>query len=289
MTQTLFDLTLELARTIAGEEIVEGIATGGTTTTLIDTAGLALLPDDYFNSGKKGLGSIWVHYDAGGAGASPENEYRTISDFVQSTKTITVPTAFSAAPASGDWYAALRGRYPLQYLIMHLNRAIRYYYPRQVVVDTASIVPANGTLEYSLPSTDVRVIKVEQVINTTTNEKKTISGWAIKKTAAGTADKLVFYDQPDVNYGIELTYDARMGQLRASTDNLDEGISTELVVLKAAYNIAVDELGTAIVKNRKETSDVRNLRQAELSRLEDIIAPTPMSRTPRVKTFVNKL
>ena len=288
-TQTLFDLTLDLIRKIGGEGLTEGVATGGSTTTLVDAQHLSLFPDDYFNRGKAARGSLWIVYDAGAAGAAPEKEMRRISDFVKSTTTLTVDTAFSVAPASGDWYAAATGEHNLQRLIMHINRAIRKYYPRKLVVDTSSITAATSTLEYTLPATDIEVIRVERITNTTTNAKTPITNWKQQKTATGSADKLVFDDQPPVNYGIELTYTTRFTPLRLETDSLDEGANADLIVARAAFNLAGEAFLDMDVKMRKNAKDYMTFLQGEMQELEQRLLEPLTQHTPRVRTLVNRM
>ena len=67
MAFDLFDLTLRVARGL--NATVEGTATGGDATSIIDTTGLVRFADDYFNK-NSGVGTAWITYDAGGAGAA---------------------------------------------------------------------------------------------------------------------------------------------------------------------------------------------------------------------------
>jgi len=78
-----------------------GTATGGGTTTIVDTTSLK---SSQFNADNFSTGWARISYDAGGAAAAPETEIRDISAaFAPSTGTVTT-TAFSAAVASGDKY-----------------------------------------------------------------------------------------------------------------------------------------------------------------------------------------
>ena len=45
-------------------------------------------------------GTAWVIYDGGAAGAAPENEYSVVSDFANSTGTVTLRTTLTAAVAA---------------------------------------------------------------------------------------------------------------------------------------------------------------------------------------------
>ena len=72
-------------------------ATGGTTSTLIDTVGLTHA-DDYWNYG-------YVEFTSG----NNDGQKRAIIDFDQSTNTATLSYALSYAVASGDAYTIYRG------------------------------------------------------------------------------------------------------------------------------------------------------------------------------------
>jgi len=82
-----------------------GTATGGSTSTIVDTT---KLKSDQFND--TDFVGQWarIEYDAGGAAAAPEGEIRPITAFAPSTGTLTVSPEFSAAPASTDKYQTFR-------------------------------------------------------------------------------------------------------------------------------------------------------------------------------------
>ena len=91
---------------ILSHELLQASAaavTSGTTTSLTDT-GIGWTANDF--SGKYGPCWAQIVDDAGGAGAAPESEVRLIS--ANTTDTLTVGTAFSAAPAVGDTYVIIR-------------------------------------------------------------------------------------------------------------------------------------------------------------------------------------
>ena len=118
MTITLFDLTKDLARLLG--TLYEGVATGGSTTTIADTVE-RLEDDDYWNGG-----TAWITYDAAGAGAAPQGEYSSISDFAQTGGIVTLRSTLTGAVASGDRYAVATSRYPLHILIQKINQVQRY-------------------------------------------------------------------------------------------------------------------------------------------------------------------
>lgn len=128
-----------------GQTAVVDTATGGTTTTVVD-------------SGRPSSGEDFKHWwlsidtDAGGAGAAPEGEERAVSAYDASTGTFTVPIAFTAAPASGDTYS-VRRLVSKTFIDEVINQAIdegqKMFVDVQVDETTRT---QEDTVEYSLPT-----------------------------------------------------------------------------------------------------------------------------------------
>jgi len=119
MSSTLFQATLDLARIVGN--VVEGMATAGSDTTLIDTNFQYSIDhtsapiDDYYN-----YGTIWI------LTCNNADKTAIITDWVQSTETFTfsAPGAFSAACAAGDLYAVADKTYPRWQLRQCVNKAL---------------------------------------------------------------------------------------------------------------------------------------------------------------------
>lgn len=201
----LFDLTLDLARLL--EIVAEGVATGGSTTTIVDTVERTQ-DDDYWNGG-----AAWITYDSAGAGAAPQGEYGFISDFANSSSTITLRDALTAAVASGDRYAVATPRYPLYILIQKINEVLNTIEK----TDTSTVTIAASQLEYSLP-TDCMNLK--QVWIQTDSDDADANGWEVihdwyeQKTATGTANLLVLRRQFPTGYAVKLVYEPYHSTLR---------------------------------------------------------------------------
>jgi len=65
--------------------------------TSFDCAALTGFGDDYFNDWW-----VYVEWDAGGASAAPQGEWKLITDYDESDRRITIPADFSAVIAAGD-------------------------------------------------------------------------------------------------------------------------------------------------------------------------------------------
>jgi hypothetical protein len=90
-----------------------GTATGGSTSTLIDTT--LLQSTEYPENYRKGEW-LRISFDAGAAGAAPQGEIRSVTKDEPEQGKLTVGTPFSAAPASGDKYQTFRQLHPQRLL-----------------------------------------------------------------------------------------------------------------------------------------------------------------------------
>ena len=119
-----------------------GTATGGSTTTVVDSS-LGGKQDDWENA------VVMIDYDAGGAGAAPEGEYKNCTAYVATSGTMTT-AAFSAAVASGDLYSVASPSVPLSVLVSLVNRRLAAMGDIPAVGTTLSFV--TGQSVYTLPA-----------------------------------------------------------------------------------------------------------------------------------------
>lgn len=227
MSKTLFDLTYGLASKLG--IVSEGTATGGSTTTLIDTVELTQ-DDDFWNGG-----TVWITYDAGGSGAAPQGEYSVVTDFATSTDTATLRSTLTAAIASGDRYAIARTRYPLSLLIAKINEAIRNIGPIEVT-DISTITTAANQTEYTLPANllDLREVWLQTNLDDTNDYRwQRIYDFRVEKESTGSANTLILKQYP-ADYLIKLVYTGYHSALVLSTDKLDDSIHIDRVISNAA-------------------------------------------------------
>lgn len=90
--------------------------TGGSTTTAISTSGL-FEPDDYWNGA--------LLYVRNADGAAPEEETRVVTDYDQSSQTLTVELAYTATLASGDVVELYAAAVPPDELTEMIENAVR--------------------------------------------------------------------------------------------------------------------------------------------------------------------
>lgn len=209
-----------------------GTATGGTATTLIDTSLTEKSEEDLKN------GTLIIVRDAGGAGASPEGKFGTVSAYVDATFTMTIPTVTDAV-ASGDEYMHISPQYPLVELRRLANLGLQRagYFKRW---DT-SITTADDQTEYTLPvalkpGKNLRVWIETDKDDSNDSRWKLVSNPRVIPSAAGVAGTLVI-PQYDSGYTIGIEYEVLHPTLYAYSDVVDEAINPVLAQLLVAVEI----------------------------------------------------
>lgn len=273
MSQTLFNLTHELARLLG--VVSEGVATGGSTTTIVDTVERTEA-SDFWNGG-----TAWITYDAGGLSAAPQGEYSFISDFDATTDTLTLRSTLSAAVVANDRYAVAGLRYPLQLLIQKVNEVLRTIPIQKDDITTITIAALQT--EYSLPA-DVWSIKEVWIQRNPTDTNDTqptkLYDWGVQKSATGTANKLVLERQFTANDILKVTYLTEHQTLRVATDKLDDSIHINRVIYDAAvrcllwYKSKVGDSDTSV-------NDLLNLYQGMAADMANRFAMTYPKRSAR--------
>ena len=140
---TVFDITLQVAKEVT--DVIEGAATGGSTTTLVDTALLASQPADFFNNGK-----LWIK-----SGTHADKVF-TVTDFTAGgTVTFALVTG---AIVAGVRYAIIRNTYPFDQIMSAIQRALDSTF----TIDSDGTLSGDGTtLVFTLPAGVSNVIRVE--------------------------------------------------------------------------------------------------------------------------------
>ena len=202
-------------------QLVHGIATGGSSTTLVDSALKG--KDDSWNKG-----TAFITYDSAGLGAAPENEFARITDYARATGTVT--TSFSATTASGDHYALASRRWSADDMVGIVNRAMQRlgYIPK---VDT-SLTTSAGQLEYTLPAgfkRGPRRVYRHQFSTTDGEAPVRMTDWYQENGI------LIFRRQPASGVTLRLVGAGPADRLTIHSDALDESIALERAIAETAY------------------------------------------------------
>lgn len=203
-------------------DIVDGVATGGSTTTIVDT-GLTSKP--YTENRFKD----WVAFISRSTdGAAPQYQYGIATTYVKSTGTITIPT-LTAAVGAGDEYAICKPDIPLYTLIKLCNDALNGLF--YSVPDT-SLTTAEDTVRYTLPI----ATKGIQPYNIYLRDPSDYTlydapSWFIETAAAGSTETLVFKTKPLALKTIVIEYKGIHPQLTTYSSSVSEKIHPRLAVI----------------------------------------------------------
>ena len=236
MSSTAFDAMLALARIVV--PTTEGTATSGSATTILDTDILGVhewLADDGLNGG-----TAFITYDAGGAGAAPQNETARITDYAESISTVTLMSGdLSAAAAAGDGYAVTS--IPRYQLYAALNAALRDLgdvpYENDTSLDTVA-----DTREYTLPAAAKRDLRQVWIAQHTAApwDYAEQNNWRVIKNRA-TLD-LVFSNQPTASRNIRLVYVGPHATLDDDADTVNDAVPFDYLVWRGAFHVYLRRL-----------------------------------------------
>jgi len=207
----LLDVMREVARNLS--DVREGLATGGTTTTLIDTN--LSEPDDYFNGGV-----IFIDF------ATPQ--VAPITDWALSSKTFTIPTM--PAATTGKYYTATTKRFPIDILKNSVNRALENEIGKVMLLDE-SITVVEDQLEYTLPD-GVRDLRRVEYGNETDGFKKHLK-WREEYGV------LIFMDSAPSEDYLRIHYASKHPALVYYDDEINETVDRDYLVVAATYFAAI--------------------------------------------------
>ena len=201
-------------------QLVSGVATGGSTSTLVDS-GLKGRDDDWLR------GTAFLTYDAGGAGAAPEGQFSEVTSYARATGTLT--TTWTVAPASGDYYSIATKRWGTDDLRQIVNRALVRLgdIPK---IDT-SITTSAGVTEYALPAgfkTKLRRVYLQRRTTSDGEEPEEMTDWYVEN------DMLIFRRRPETKV-LRLLAMGPHARLNLYGDALDPSVHINRIVAEAAY------------------------------------------------------
>lgn len=231
MAYTLAQLRQELAKTL--DSFVTGTATGGSTTTIIDTDLLdsGQYADDHFN------GADLYMYDTTDD-AAPEGEARYCTDFVQSTGTLTVGKEFTAAVGAGDTYEIY-----LSCTVAELNQALMFSVKDWRLYTTLTL--SDNTAEYTVSADHLneatQITGVWMKDSDETEESyHEITNYNLWDDAGTITIEFQDTQDQDSSYTVRIEYLADFSQLKSSgvysdTASVGGDLSTHILYARKYY------------------------------------------------------
>lgn len=174
-------------------------------------------------------------------GAAPEKEWAKISasSFDSATgKTTYTTSAFTAVVASGDKIALSSSKYPIDEMLLVLNRALSSLGEIPLVNDSLSGVA--GQSEFSLPSgvggRNLRRVYVTQDVGDTGDlEWRENVMWRVVPATAGTVSTLLFRDYPESSQTIRLVYMGSHPACYAASSAISDYVAKERLIAEFNY------------------------------------------------------
>ena len=260
---TLFNATLQLAQRL--KSLPVSTATGGSTTTLVDTKRTESI--DAFNGG-----TIWLITDAGGASAAPEGEWSRVSDWALIGTTATVDTM--TAPANGDTYGIATGEYSLDILIGAINDELVKH--KVVRYDRTSLDVIADTSEYTLPAgiRQDNLLNVYEETDTDTSDSQPVPlNFDVQTAAAGSQHKLVI-ESRNITTGNDLVleYTTYLSPLYLATDVIDDSLPMARILDQAAASALAIAMKTGGTVSKLDLQLMQWFREdAMMAKLENQI------------------
>lgn len=214
--------------------VLEGKATGGSTTTIVDSTLTGKYDDDSY---KEALAFVRVTTD----GLAPVDQFSTITAYVDSTGTFTFSPAMTAAVGSGDYYSIADPAWNLYTVLRLVNQALR----RLGVISLVdfSLTTAADTLEYNLPLR-LKAFPLDKVeVGNSADGWEELNDWYLLHATAGSQGKLVFNKQPSYDSTTPANCTLRLWyrDYHPTVDTYDDFIS-ETIPEPLAIEYVKDEL-----------------------------------------------
>ena len=241
----LFDILLHTYDELG--QLVNGVATGGSSTTLVDS-GLAGKDGDWKQ------GTLFIKYDGAGAGAAPEGEFTEVTAYTRTAGTVTfASSALSASPASTDEYALASKQWTLDDMKRIVNRALVRMGDIQAV-DT-SLTTAAGQTEYTIPAAarrNLRRVYMDQYSDSDDARPRELVNWRVE------GNSLIFRDQPESGKTLTLLYMGPHAVLQDYNDTLSTYVHLNRIVAEAAYMALKSKVRATEGTDRQAVRDIND-------------------------------
>jgi hypothetical protein len=236
----LFGKLLEEVYIAVGLQVLRRVATGGSTTTVVDSGYANRKGDGFYAQGANGGHILFISQTTDDG--APVNQFGEISTYTLSTATptFTIPV-LSAAVGAGDIYAVMKPQVPLYEMIGRVNEGLRRLGEIERVDTT--LTGLSNTLAYNLPA-GIRKSNLLQIeIGNDTDGWRDAGGFSITPKSGSTQDQLIFTHYPpfDSATAANQTFKIRFRGVHPSmsvySDSIEKSVHDELAIALCAETV----------------------------------------------------
>lgn len=232
-----------ILRTVHGSPTATRTATGGSTSTLIDTARVEA--DDYWNN-------AWLYIADTTDDGAPIGQEALVTDFVAATDTLTFEPAMTAAVGSGDTYE-LRRYYTAASIHEAINAAIaetQAFFP-PITTDETTVVQSD-IYEYTLSSAIDDILRVDLMEHDVKARGTASAGGAATLTDA---DKSWTVNEW-AGYEVAIYDGTGAGQYRTVQSN-----TATVLTVSVAWTTEPDDTSKYVIKDTTDSPTLYRLSQ----------------------------
>jgi hypothetical protein len=222
MSFTLSDLLEDVYAELGQLQV--STATGGTTTSLVDTKLCRSGNDDDWKNG-----TIMI-LDADGE--PPQGEFSPISGYADNSGTFTLESALSAVPAEGDIFGLISAYYPVRTLLRLINNGLRTLGDIPLV-DSTTLETISGQSEYAAKAEWKRrpPFRIDiQSANGSSGQWRRVFDWEYFPAVPGESGTLTFGKNLGDGRALRVWYLAPHPRVSRFDDVIAEVISPSLAV-----------------------------------------------------------
>lgn len=257
MTVTFYDLIKELANRVG--DVRNSTATGGSTTTLVDTT--LAEANEYYNNG-----TLLIDQTTPVA--------VKVSTYASATNTFTLASTLSVAVGAGDSYTAIRSWFPLDVLERSINQAILESEKIMAVDETLTLVADQE--RYSLPTNVTQDIRRVEIGTEGDDDWKIHYAWRVE----GGQLRFVGFNPSDASKTCRIHYVTQQAQMSTLTDELSELVNRDRLITAACKHMLIwrnhkvgrDEPNTTELLNFYLKSDAEKSKD----RVSELLARDPI-------------
>lgn len=285
MSVTLSTARAEIAA--RAQEFLQGTATGGTASTIVDANNLTHA-DGY-----------WEETTVLATSGTNSGLTRRAQTFTSTSTTLTLYSSLTAAVMSGDTYEIYRRFTPTD-IKTALNRAINVGAPDFREKVRAVVTATMDTLQYAFPTSPALMDKGLVGIEYQWYVQSTQSTWPFQKVSPDLYEVIEAYSastntslrtlqlnfNPETNKLIRFVFDGPLGNVSADTDRIHLDLpELEWLYTQAAAELWRIETARTADVNRKSALEELARWEASADKLRRQLAPEPAPRILRRTSF----